>query len=317
MHAGASRMEFMLRLFHRFFAPALISLALAAPVGAESFKEAFPEIYEGLDPADQPAVGALELRHGKQTLGDGEAVLDIPADYYFLNAKDARYVLENIWGNPPDEAMLGMVFPRISSPYHSSGWGITFEYDPAGHISDEDADSYDYDELATSMKADLAEENKERAKQGFEPIEFLGWADKPRYDKADHKLYWAKRLKFGTNTYETLNYNIRALGRRGVLVVNFIAGMDQIEGVRASLPGVLKMISFNDGNRYSDFVPGVDTVAAVGIGGLIAGKVAAKTGLLLVLLAFLKKGIVLILLPLAALWNKIKTRLRGGSGPGA
>jgi hypothetical protein len=52
-------------------------------------------------------------------------------------------------------------------------------------------------------------------------------------------------------------------------------------------------------------------VAAVGIGGLIAGKVAAKAGLLVVLLAFLKKGLVLVLLPLAWVWSKVKSKLFG------
>lgn len=64
------------------------------------------------------------------------------------------------------------------------------------------------------------------------------------------------------------------------------------------------MVSFTEGNRYADYVPGVDTMAAVGIGGLIAGKVAAKAGLLIVLLAFLKKGFILLLLPLFWLKNK-------------
>ena len=50
------------------------------------------------------------------------------------------------------------------------------------------------------------------------------------------------------------------------------------------------------GNRYADFVPSLDTVAAVGIGGLIAGKVAAKVGLIAMALVFLKKGAVVILL---------------------
>ena len=68
--------------------------------------------------------------------------------------------------------------------------------------------------------------------------------------------------------------------------------------VRAAAPDLLAMTEFTEGNRYSDFKPGVDKVAAVGIGGLIAGKVLAKTGLLVMLMAFLKKGFILLLLPL-------------------
>ena len=45
-------------------------------------------------------------------------------------------------------------------------------------------------------------------------------------------------------------------------------------------------VEFDDGNRYSDFNPDIDTVAAYGIGGLIAGKLAAKAGIF----ALLAKG---------------------------
>ncbi|MFV0411154.1 MAG: DUF2167 domain-containing protein [Paracoccus sp. (in: a-proteobacteria)] len=107
--------------------------------------------------------------------------------------------------------------------------------------------------------------------------------------------------------HSTLNYNIRELGRRGVLVSNFIASTEQLDEIKAAAPDVMEMIAFNDGNRYSDYVPGVDTVAAVGIGGLIAGKVAAKTGILLMLLVFLKKGAFLLILPV--IWGV--NRLRG------
>jgi len=92
-----------------------------------------------------------------------------------------------------------------------------------------------------------------------------------------------------------LNYNIRVLGRKGVLVLNFIAGMDQLPEIQSNLNNVLAMADFDDGSRYEDFDPEYDKIAAYGIGGLIAGKVLAKTGLFVVLLAFAKKFGVIIL----------------------
>lgn len=60
--------------------------------------------------------------------------------------------------------------------------------------------------------------------------------------------------------------------------MNFIANMGQLEEVNAARDEVLAMVSFNDGHKYSEFDPDIDKVAAYGIGGLIAGKVLAKTG---------------------------------------
>ena len=89
---------------------------------------------------------------------------------------------------------------------------------------------------------------------------------------------------------------------------NFIAGMEALPEVEAALPDVLVLASFRDGARYGDFDPSIDQVAAVGIGGLIAGKVLAKTGLLVLALAFLKKGWILIVLALGAGWKFLTGR---------
>lgn len=297
--------------FLRLAAPALMALVLANAATAEPFKDAFPDLYSQLDPAYQGDVGALELRHGTVKLEGGAAEIALPDSYYFLDAKDARYVMEKLWENPPSDTTLGMIFPKDGTPFDPTAWAATLEFDPMGYVSDEDATSYDYAEMLKNMQDAMIADNPQRIKDGFGSVELLGWAAEPHYDSESRKLYWAKRLRFDGGPDETLNYNIRILGRKGVLVVNFIAGMDLLPKVEAAAPEVLKIINFTEGNRYADFVPGVDTVAAVGIGGLIAGQVAAKTGFLVLALAFLKKGFVIVLVFAAAIWRKIKSGLAG------
>jgi uncharacterized membrane-anchored protein len=86
--------------------------------------------------------------------------------------------------------------------------------------------------------------------------------------------------------------------------VNFIAGIQALPEVEAAVPSVLRMVNFTEGNRYADFNPSTDAVAAVGLGGLIAGGILAKkAGLLVLLLALLKKGGFLLLIPLFWLKN--------------
>ncbi|MGB7269014.1 MAG: DUF2167 domain-containing protein [Albidovulum sp.] len=267
---------------------------------AKPFKDMFPEVYEVLDAEEKISVDTMDMQEGKVKVGANLAELDLPKGYYFLGAKDARVVLENLWGNPQAPDTLGMIFPEGISPFHNGSWAIEIFFDDIGYVSDEDAGGYDYDELLTGMQKDTKDSNTYRRENGYDEIELLGWAAPPHYDAAGRKLYWAKRLRFGESEGETLNYNIRALGRKGVLVLNFIAGMEELEAVEKALPDVLNMVTFTEGNRYGDFKPGVDTVAAVGIGGLIAGKVLAKTGLLVVILAFAKKFAFLLILPIIA-----------------
>lgn len=96
---------------------------------------------------------------------------------------------------------------------------------------------------------------------------------------------------------------MRALGRRGVLKINFVASMDRLGEIKAVIPAVMAMPEFAEGSRYADYVPGVDKVAAYGIGGLIAGKILSKAGFLALALAFLKKGWFLVFVALAGLWR--------------
>lgn len=280
---------------------AAIVAGLASPLAAETLFEAFPDLKGQFPPEMEPRVAQIELRHGTMALPDGKASLSLTPDVYGLDAPDARYVLETLWGNPPSPETLGLILPADATPIDDS-WAVELTYEAMGYVSDEDAADMDPAELLASMQEDVKAANPDRLRDGYPAITLIGWAAPPKYDAATHKLHWAKELHFSDTEGNTLNYNIRILGRHGVLVANFIAGMDHLPDVQKVAPSVMGMINFDQGARYADFKPGVDTVAAVGVSGLIAGKVLAKTGFLVVILALLKKAWFLLLLPLA--WAK-------------
>ena len=224
----------------------------------------------------------------------------------FLDGDDAERVLVQAWGNPPDEKPpLGMILPKGVSPLADESWAVTVEYEESGYVSDEDAADIDYDEMLEDLQDSAKTDNEWRAENGYEPIAIVGWASAPHYDAEGKKLHWAKEVKFGDSDEHTLNYNIRVLGRKGVLVLNFIAGMHQLPQIEESVPAVLAMTDFNDGNRYADFNPDLDEVAAYGLGALIAGKAAAKVGLLAAALVLLKKLWILPVLLIGWVWRRI------------
>ncbi|MEJ2454234.1 MAG: DUF2167 domain-containing protein [Candidatus Thiodiazotropha sp.] len=253
---------------------------------------------------------SLDRRQGDIDLIDGIVTLHVPESFYYLDPKDSETVLTEVWGNPPGSGSdtLGMLFPAGSTPFDEGSWAVTVEYEAEGNVSDEDADAIDYDELLADMQEGTREASKQRVAQGYESIELVGWAAEPFYDKATHKLHWAKELSFDGSPEHTLNYNIRVLGREGVLVLNFIAGMQQKAVIDSNLDGVLAMAEFNQGSRYEDFNPELDKVAAYGIGALIAGKVAAKAGLFASALLLLKKFGIFIVIAVGALFRKIFRR---------
>ena len=281
------------------FAVAISTLGVAV-ANAKTFNEMFPGA-EVKAEAARTLLEAMDFQQGSVKIGAGGVTLDIPPKYYFLGPADARRALVDIWGNPPSVAdgVLGMLFPAIKMPVEKT-WGAVVTFADDGYVSDADAEKIDYAEMLKSMQESTDASNAEREKAGFGRIRLVGWAAQPYYDAATKKLHWAKELEFGGRPNHTLNYAVRALGRRGVLEVNFVSGIDDLPVIRAVIPDVLEMAQFEQGSRYSDFIPGADKVAAYGIGGLIAGKLLAKVGFLALALVFLKKGGVLLLLGVGA-----------------
>jgi uncharacterized membrane-anchored protein len=109
-------------------------------------------------------------------------------------------------------------------------------------------------------------------------VHLVGWAEPPRYDANAKKLYWAQHLR-GSSGQNSLNYDVRVLGREGVLSMNAVAGMDQLEDVRKDMRPLIEIAEFNEGYRYAEFNKSTDKMAEYGLGALIAGGVAAKLGL--------------------------------------
>ncbi|WP_221801639.1 DUF2167 domain-containing protein [Oceanobacter mangrovi] len=251
---------------------------------------------------------SLTPQTGEIALPSGHVTLTVPEDFYYLSPEDADRVLVDAWGNPPGAPTLGMIFPAGVTPFDDDAWGVTIEYQEDGYVSDEDANDIDYSSLLKDMQSDTRDESEQRVKAGYDPIELVGWASQPYYDKLTHKLHWAQEIRFGEtgpDATNTLNYNIRVLGRQGVLVMNFIADMDQQFVIDQNLNAVLDMAEFDTGSQYADFNPDIDKVAAYGIGALVAGKLAAKAGLLAAGLLLLKKFGIFALLAIAGIGRKL------------
>ncbi|MBX2886835.1 MAG: DUF2167 domain-containing protein [Granulosicoccus sp.] len=251
---------------------------------------------------------SLDRQTGSISLPIAGATLTVPESFYYLNPTDAQKVLVEVWGNPPGQETLGMLFPADLTPFDEESWAVTVQYEEDGYVSDEDADKINYADLLKDMQQDTLAASEERVNAGYEAISLVGWAADPYYNPTEHKLYWAKELKFGEDDLHTLNYNIRVLGRKGVLLLNFIAGMEQKTTIESNLDTVLSMAEFDTGSTYGDFDPDIDKVAAYGLGALVAGKVIAKTGLIAVAVVFLKKFGVFIILGVAALLKTLYSR---------
>ncbi|MBJ2125509.1 MULTISPECIES: DUF2167 domain-containing protein [unclassified Flavobacterium] len=243
---------------------------------------------------------SFNYESGKIKLTQGEGTLNVPKGFKFLNGEQTQNVLSNLWGNPEDKSILGSLVPDGKGVTHSDSWMFVISYQGDGYVKDNDAGDIDYDDLLKTMKEDVKAENAERKKAGYSEVQLIGWASTPFYDNNLKVLHWAKELQFGQDKEHTLNYDLRVLGRKGMYNISAVAGIDQLEEVKASIPGIIKSVEFNEGHKYLDFDADTDTVAAWTIGGLVAGKVLAKVGFFAILAKFGKFIVIGIIAAFAA-----------------
>ncbi len=266
-----------------------------------------PAIAEEEAGEETPQGPTFNYQTGNIVLPNKVATLHLAGNYRYLDAAETEKLLV-AWGNEPGNETQGAIVPNEVDPMDTEGWAVILTYIDDGHVDDADAAEIDYDDMLKDLKAGTEENNEARTQNGYQAVHLLGWAEKPHYDAAAKKLYWAKELNFEGNELHTLNYDVRVLGREGVLSKNAVASMNQLEQIRRDMRPLIQVAEFNEGHRYADFNSKTDRMAEYGLGALIAGGVAAKLGLFAklgaLLLAF-KKFIIIGLVAVGGLVAKL------------
>jgi uncharacterized membrane-anchored protein len=291
---------------------------LALPLAL--FARATPPSQAAAAPAEPDAnsseaqLQAIQARLHPQTgdirIPEANVVLHLGQNYYFLPANEAKIVLTEGWGNPPDavDNVLGIVFPA-GKTFADDTWGAVITYNPSGYVSDTDSESADYDELLQQLQAGEAELNQRYTQQGYPTQHLVGWAQPPAYDRNTHSVVWARNLQINGARENTLNYDVRLLGRNGVLSLNMVTVMSQLAQTREAAQRFAGQAEFTPGNRYADHQSG-DRTAEYGVAGLVAAgvgvAVASKTGVIAIILLFLKKIGIFLVIGIGAAWAWLK-----------
>jgi uncharacterized membrane-anchored protein len=273
----------------------LACAAIALPASAQDSPAPEASEPEAAAPAQEQALPELKFSTGDIVLPNKVATLHLGEKYHYLAPAETNQLLQ-LWGNPPDESTQGAILPADVDPFSEGGWAVFLSYLDEGHVDDSDATDIDYDDLLKDMKEGTEDSNKARVNAGYPEMHLLGWAEPPRYDAATKKLYWAKEIQSARSEHHSLNYDVRVLGREGVLSMEAVAPMEQLSQVRTDMRPLLDVAEFNEGYRYAEFNSKTDKLAEYGLGALIAGGVAAKLGLfgkLFAILLALKKFIII------------------------
>jgi uncharacterized membrane-anchored protein len=241
----------------------------ATPTPAEPAAEEVAPEGEG---ADEPLPPGMTEGPAKVKVGNN-GDLQLPAGVIFGDAKVAKDILERS-GNLTNGQEVGILLNGESS--------VIFEFDPVGYVKDDDKEALDADKMLSSLRETQEEANAELKSRGLDELELTGWQVKPHYDQATHNLEWAPLVLNKKNNHQTVNYNVRILGRRGVMEVTLLVSPEKFDAELPKFRETLKGFSFTQGEDYMSWVKG-DKVAEYGLAALVTGgavAVAAKSGLL-------------------------------------
>jgi uncharacterized membrane-anchored protein len=294
-------------------AVALAAFAAAVPAAAQAPAPPAPA------PAPQEQAREAQLKEilaslhpmtGDVAIPAADAVLHLGKAYYYLPPDEAKRVIVDGWKNPPAvaEGVLGLVLPA-GKTFLDDTWGAVITWNPMGYVTDDDARTADYGKILTEMQSGEEEINADRRKEGYPAQHLVGWAQPPSYDAATHSVVWAQDVAFEGQSVDSLNYDVRLLGRKGVLSLNMLDSMAKLPQTREAAAAFARSAEFKPGARYADYKSG-DTKAGIGIAGLVAAGVgvvvAKKLGLLMVILLFAKKFLVIIVAAFAALGARFR-----------
>jgi uncharacterized membrane-anchored protein len=244
-----------------------------------------------------------------------QAVLHVPAGRLFVPQPQAGKLL-NAMGNPgQDPRLQGLVFPS-----DGGDWFAVLRYEDSGHVKDDDAKDWNADDLLKSYKEGTEASNEERKKMGVPEMEILGWAEKPAYDAATHRLVWAMSSRHkgdADGAPQGVNYNTYALGREGYFSVNLVTALAQLPQHKPAAHDLLAALQYKPGRAYADYNQGTDRTAEYGLAALVVGVAAKKLGLIAVALAFFAKFAKVILLGLAVVGGAVAKFWRRGPKAGA
>lgn len=259
------------------------------------------------DPSVQKSMREIELKfaydaaakvaqHGPADIAlNDQATLKLPTGYVFVPKKEAALVMGAL-GNPVSVAFLGM----ITSENQSDNWFITVDFNKVGYVRDNEAKTWNVDQLLNWVRNSAEAGNKTSIENGLPPIEVKGWAEAPAYDPATHRLIWAAvadEKDAPADSDPAINYRTFILARDGYLFLNLIANHKALDADKKHSQQILSAIVFNEGKRYEDFVAGKDKVANFGLSTLVApptssldiltnsGSFIGKNGNLLILFA--------------------------------
>ena len=221
----------------------------------------------------------------------------IENEYYLKGNKDINQYSWWVWGNEKLEDVL-MIF--------GSNYTVYVKYIDEGYVTIDDWKSQDTDAWINQMRAIQKSWLEDLKKKNLDYVENLNWINKPEFNEEKKHINYSYEILWNgkDGKFKSLESTSLVLGRKGYLDISFVTKIKPDTDLK-SLANISKEfadgVKYNEGSSYEDYKSG-DKIAALGIGGLVAGtlgvKALAKVGVFAKLLPLLLKFGWILLIPL-------------------
>ena len=236
----------------------------------------------------------------------------LETEYYLKDKKDINQY--SWWQNGYEDVKNDLV---IFAPTQT----IYIEYKDVGYVTIDDWKAIEPTDLINEMR-EIQEAWKPILKEkGANYVEELNWVYKPTFDQQQNAVYVSYKAnwngKYGKA--QTMQTNTIVLGRNGYLDISFTQEItNKTSEIKLKENANLAKeftegIVFLEGSKHADYKSG-DKVAALSIGGLVAGTLGVKTltkvGVLAKFTPYILKFWWIILAPIAAIVGMSRNKKR-------
>ena len=248
---------------------------------------------------------------GDHFLKNGTAIITTSSEEWLIEGSDAHrfiYLAEGYEAIKPDAVTV-----RVEGS--NQGTAIIYTFNEIGYIKTDDWEKVDNNAILREIKRSTKAANKIK-EPGYPSLFVDGWIQEPYLDKKNAIVYWAISIHDSKGN-QVVNAKALKLGREGFTEIIWTGKANQFSNAEEVLSSTIGAHKYFDGLTYADYVPGTDTLAAVGVGALtyriITGKGVAKAGgkWFAALAIFVKKVWLFILVALAFVWKYIKNLFVG------
>jgi len=226
---------------------------------------------------------------------------------FYLTSEDYCKLVKSEWGWSDCsgiDAFLLQTTPETDTV-------IIEEANSDGHVKFDDWNSGERDKAISEIEVELRNFMKAQSKALGTEVKFLGWRAYPTLNQSSNILYYATDVSFGGDV--SINVKASVFDRKGYITFVMVPkdnnlNASQIEDLILENTSLYKS---RVSEKYASFSTG-DKVAAAGAVGVLATLVgvkygkAAATGFFVLLLAFAKKAVFLLVVPIFWFFGSIK-----------